>query len=55
MVYDLGGGTFDVALVNAHDGILTVIEHGGDNFCGGKDIDNIIIEEVIKPKLFKKI
>lgn len=54
LVYDLGGGTLDVALVNAHDGILTVIEHGGDNFCGGKDIDNIIIEEVIKPKLLKK-
>ena len=54
LVYDLGGGTFDVALVNSSNGILTVIEHGGDNFCGGKDIDNLIIDEVIIPKILSK-
>ena len=46
-VYDLGGGTFDVALVQMRNGILDVIDHVGDNFMGGKDIDQDIVKELI--------
>lgn len=51
LVYDFGGGTFDVALISSSDGMIKVVEHGGDNFLGGKDIDREIVERVIKPKL----
>ena len=51
LVYDLGGGTFDVALISSTDGMLKVIEHGGDNHLGGKDIDNLIVEEVFYKKI----
>lgn len=39
LVYDLGGGTFDTALLRVHEGKLTVIDHEGDNFFGGRDWD----------------
>ncbi len=42
MVYDLGGGTFDVSILNMQTGILQVIATGGDNLLGGDDIDNIL-------------
>jgi molecular chaperone DnaK len=51
IVYDLGGGTFDVALLSALDGHLMVIDHGGDNYLGGNDFDWRIVEEVIYPVL----
>ncbi len=51
LVYDLGGGTFDVALVAFRDGSLTVLAHAGDNFLGGKDIDSAIIQNLILPAL----
>ncbi|MCR5572816.1 MAG: Hsp70 family protein, partial [Candidatus Saccharibacteria bacterium] len=47
LVYDLGGGTFDVALISSNDGILKVVGHGGDNYLGGKDIDRILVDDVI--------
>jgi len=51
LVYDLGGGTFDVALISAKDGHLTVVAQNGDNFLGGKDFDKLIIEKVLIPKI----
>ncbi|MDO4729823.1 MAG: Hsp70 family protein, partial [Candidatus Saccharibacteria bacterium] len=54
LVYDFGGGTFDVALISSTDGMLKVIEHGGNNFLGGKDIDAAIVDEVIKPELLSR-
>jgi molecular chaperone DnaK len=42
MVYDLGGGTFDVSIVRLRDGQMTVIAHGGDNYLGGSDFDRHI-------------
>ena len=53
IVYDLGGGTFDVALVSANNGVLKVVEHGGDNFLGGKDIDQNLVDRVIKPAILR--
>ena len=54
LVYDLGGGTFDVALVASRDGALTVLAHAGDNFLGGKDFDEVIIQNLIIPSLSSK-
>ena len=54
LVYDLGGGTFDVALVAARDGLLTILGHAGDNFLGGKDFDTVIVQKLILPSLEKK-
>ena len=51
LVYDLGGGTFDVALIKIKDGEMKVLDHEGDNFLGGADFDNLIIEKLIIPYL----
>jgi len=51
LVYDLGGGTFDAALVSAKDGNLTVLAQNGDNFLGGKDFDKLVIEKILIPKI----
>lgn len=42
LVYDLGGGTFDVSLLKLTDGVFRVIATGGDTYLGGDDIDNAI-------------
>ncbi len=51
LVYDLGGGTFDVALVKIADGEMKIIDHEGNNFLGGTDFDQLIVEKLIIPKL----
>lgn len=51
LVYDLGGGTFDAAVVNIRDGEFTVVNHRGDNTLGGKLIDWAIVEELFIPAL----
>ena len=53
LVYDLGGGTFDVALIKIKDGEMKVLDHEGDNFLGGADFDNLIVEQLIIPYLNK--
>lgn len=51
LVYDLGGGTFDVALVKTEHGEMRILDHQGDNFLGGVDFDNLIVEKIIVPYL----
>ena len=51
LVFDFGGGTFDAALMKAEEGIMKVIDTAGDTQLGGKDIDNIIVDEIIMPHL----
>lgn len=51
LVYDLGGGTFDVALVRAEGSEMRIVDHEGDNFLGGVDFDNLIIEQLVVPHL----
>ena len=53
IVYDFGGGTFDVALVKIVEGELTVVDHEGDNFLGGTDFDSRIVEDLIAPAIMK--
>jgi molecular chaperone DnaK len=47
MVFDLGGGTLDIAIVSTRDGRLAVLEHQGNNRLGGKDVDRAIAEQMI--------
>jgi molecular chaperone DnaK len=54
LVYDLGGGTFDVALIKIKDGEMKVLDHEGDNFLGGADFDNMIVEQLVIPKICKQ-
>ncbi|MEO0473651.1 MAG: Hsp70 family protein, partial [Bacteroidota bacterium] len=51
LVYDLGGGTFDVALIKIAEGEMQVIDHEGDNFLGGTDLDRAIVESLIIPQI----
>ncbi|WP_373033265.1 molecular chaperone DnaK, partial [Sulfurovum sp.] len=46
VVYDLGGGTFDVTALETGDGVVEVMATGGDAFLGGDDFDNRIIDFV---------
>jgi len=43
-VYDLGGGTFDVSVLEIGDGVFEVKSTNGDTFLGGEDFDNVIVE-----------
>jgi molecular chaperone DnaK len=51
MAYDLGGGTFDSAVIQVRDGLIQVVNHGGDNHLGGKLIDWSIVEQLLIPAL----
>src|SRR5262249_34100518 len=47
LVYDLGGGTFDVSLLHTQEGLLRVVGHDGDNFLGGRDFDRAVADAVL--------
>ena len=51
-VYDLGGGTFDVSILELGDGVFEVKSTNGDTFLGGEDFDNAIVEYLLSE--FKK-
>jgi len=51
LVFDFGGGTFDAALVTSRDGTMHVVNHGGDNFLGGSDLDWAIVEQLLAPQI----
>jgi molecular chaperone DnaK len=51
LVYDLGGGTLDIAVVSTREGSLTVLEHRGNNLLGGKDIDRLLVLSALLPPL----
>ncbi|HOQ17325.1 MAG TPA: molecular chaperone DnaK [Defluviitaleaceae bacterium] len=48
MVYDLGGGTFDVSIIEIGDGVIEVLATNGNNRLGGDDFDERIIQELIQ-------
>jgi molecular chaperone DnaK len=54
LVYDLGGGTFDAAIVQVSDGRIHVVNHGGDNHLGGKLLDWAIVDELLVPALTRE-
>ncbi|RWR15168.1 molecular chaperone DnaK [Siminovitchia fortis] len=52
LVYDLGGGTFDVSILELGDGVFEVLATAGDNRLGGDDFDQVIIDYLVQE--FKK-
>ena len=51
-VYDLGGGTFDISILEIDDGVIEVLSTNGDTHLGGDDFDNVLIDYVVAE--FKK-
>ncbi|MBM4091843.1 MAG: Hsp70 family protein [Planctomycetes bacterium] len=54
LVYDLGGGTFDAAVIHMRDGQFQVVNHGGDRNLGGKLIDWEIVNQVLVPAVARE-
>jgi molecular chaperone DnaK len=54
VVYDLGGGTLDVAIAESIAGRVNLLAHGGIAMCGGRDFDRILFDNVVKPWLLDK-
>ncbi|MGR9054105.1 MAG: Hsp70 family protein, partial [Gammaproteobacteria bacterium] len=48
LVYDLGGGTFDVSVVNVQAGVVEVLSSHGDNHLGGDDFDQLIVDFLLE-------
>ena len=52
VIYDLGGGTFDVSILEVDEGIFKVLSTNGDTQLGGDDFDNVLIEYIAE--MFQK-
>ncbi len=53
IVYDLGGGTLDIAIAESIGGRVNLLAHGGIAMCGGRDFDRILFTNVVKPWLLE--
>lgn len=53
LIYDFGGGTFDVSLLKITPGAIDIIDHEGDSHLGGQDIDNAIVK-LLREKISEK-
>lgn len=51
-VYDLGGGTFDISILEIQKGVFEVKSTNGDTFLGGEDFDNALVNYLVSE--FKK-
>lgn len=47
LVFDLGGGTFDVSILELFDGVMEVRASAGDNFLGGEDFDTVLVQAFV--------
>ena len=54
VIYDLGGGTLDVAIAESIAGRINLLAHGGIAMCGGRDFDRLLVDNIIKPWLFEE-
>lgn len=54
LVYDLGGGTFDAALIRKQDGAIRVENHGGDKNLGSGNLDESLVRNLLAPALAKQ-
>jgi molecular chaperone DnaK len=54
LVFDFGGGTFDATIIKTDEGTIHVVNHGGDNFLGGSDIDKALVSKIIAPRLIEE-
>ena len=53
VVYDLGGGTLDIAIAESVSGRVSLLAHGGIAMCGGRDFDRILLDEIVEPWLLE--
>jgi molecular chaperone DnaK len=51
LIYDFGGGTFDIALAQSISGRVSLLDHGGITMCGGRDFDRVIVDNIAIPWL----
>lgn len=54
VVFDLGGGTLDVAIAESIGGRVSLLAHGGIPMCGGRDFDRALFDNVVKPWLSER-
>jgi molecular chaperone DnaK len=54
LVFDLGGGTLDIAIAESINGRVSLLAHGGVAMCGGRDFDRALMDNIVKPWLVKK-
>ena len=47
-VYDLGGGTFDISILEMSDGVIEVLATSGNTFLGGEDFDRRIVQHLVE-------
>lgn len=47
-VYDLGGGTFDISILEIQKGVFEVKSTNGDTFLGGEDFDQALLQHIVK-------
>ena len=51
LVYDIGGGTLDIAIAESISGRVNLLAHGGIAMCGGRDFDRMLFDNIVKPWL----
>jgi len=54
LIYDLGGGTLDIALAESINGRVNLLSHGGIEMCGGRDFDRAMVDSMVKPWLIER-
>jgi molecular chaperone DnaK len=54
LIYDLGGGAFDAAIVQSIGGAATVVAHSGINMLGGRDFDRAMLNSLVRPWLLER-
>ncbi|RZT98268.1 molecular chaperone DnaK [Advenella incenata] len=54
LIYDLGGGTLDVAIAENIGGRVNLLSHGGIAMCGGRDFDRVLLDSVVRPWLHEQ-
>jgi molecular chaperone DnaK len=54
LIYDLGGGTLDIAIAESIGGRVNLLAHGGIAMCGGRDFDRLLMDNIVKPWLLEK-
>ena len=51
LIYDLGGGTLDIAIAESIAGRINLLAHGGIAMCGGRDFDRVFVDNIVRPWL----
>ena len=51
LIYDIGGGTYDIAIAESIGGRVALLAHGGIPMCGGRDFDRSLVDHIVRPWL----